>query len=51
MWVGSVGHDEVVRMTRLGEIFEDEGGESGSDGGGVDKGLITISDSTAPTAV
>ncbi|KAI0299432.1 WD40 repeat-like protein [Multifurca ochricompacta] len=25
-WVGSVGHDEVLRMTDLREVFEDEGG-------------------------
>ena len=34
MWVGSVGHDEVVKMTWLGDVFEDEdkGEESGESG-------------------
>ncbi|EJD02027.1 WD40 repeat-like protein [Fomitiporia mediterranea MF3/22] len=45
-WVGSVGHDEVVRMTDLREVFEDgngdeeeedeKGDEASSDGGGRD---------------
>ena len=30
-WVGSVGHEEVLKLTDLEEVFED-GGETGSDG-------------------
>ncbi|VDC00976.1 unnamed protein product [Peniophora sp. CBMAI 1063] len=28
-WVGSVGHEDVLRMTDLREVFEDEDGEEG----------------------
>ena len=30
-WVGSVGHEEVLKLTDLEEVFEDDG-EAGSDG-------------------
>ena len=37
-WVGSVGHDEILRLTDLKAVFEDEvagaeEGEKGADGG------------------
>ncbi|KAI5121586.1 hypothetical protein M0805_009457 [Coniferiporia weirii] len=39
VWVGSVGHDEVVRMTDLREVFGDDGdGDGDSDGGGEEDG-------------
>lgn len=31
-WVGSVGHDEVLKLTDLREVFEDEDGNGDEDG-------------------
>ncbi|THH08792.1 hypothetical protein EW145_g2466 [Phellinidium pouzarii] len=46
-WVGSVGHDEMLRMTDLKEVFEDEDGdeeekedESGNDDGSEDENKV-----------
>lgn len=32
-WVGSVGHEDVLRLTDLKEVFEDEDREEGGEGG------------------
>ena len=31
-WVGSVGHEEVLKMTDLKEVFEDEGSDDEMEG-------------------
>ena len=39
-WVGSVGHEDVLRLTDLKEVFEDEDGEGGGEEAKGDVGEI-----------